>query len=631
MKFLVYLMTLILFSTAVAQSPTIVQGSYISNVFGNSNFIKNPNAQSGLTSVTVSSAAVVRSLTTPLMAASEFTITTSSTTGFADWEARAFDVGMKYQICEARFTYRGFSTGTTTAQVISGASTVIASQVLIPSTDPRVVSIVFNCGDLSQTTKLRLQQATANLTGANEIGGIYMGLATNMANVAQAELAGATEYGGCSGQFSVTSTSFAPQSTVASCTLNNFGSATTITKDLSITIPNAKPGFYQIHANILPYSVAVGNGCYWSIKEDTSGYLSGSTFASPSTGFGAAPLGASQLSASYNNTTTSTRTWRVVARSSSGACQIDPTVASLIISVYRFPTASEQVLTPNITSSWGAVVHTSGNQTLHSGSAEPTTFSSFNSATWNQPSRLKGKAAVTTTNSGNDLGFSVPNLPVGNYEMKISGAINTVTGGSGFTSICNFRVRETTTDSTVIAYQHNGESTPGTGTRDYVTSGVGMFTNNSVATRNFIVEASKFHDTTATNNSGCEIFTSSSPTGASYNTYISFTIQPLDYQLPLPVFIDQTPYTVTAISLTAPVAPYGRFEASGAGTTITLFGCSATTKGYNVEVKRIDASNNITVSRSGSDTIDGATTDLLAVNFQATQYVCNGSGGWRRF
>jgi hypothetical protein len=37
MKFLVYLMTL-LFSTAVAQNPTILQGNYVSNVFGNSNF-----------------------------------------------------------------------------------------------------------------------------------------------------------------------------------------------------------------------------------------------------------------------------------------------------------------------------------------------------------------------------------------------------------------------------------------------------------------------------------------------------------------------------------------------------------------------------------------------------------------
>ena len=111
----------------------------------------------------------------------------------------------------------------------------------------------------------------------------------------------------------------------------------------------------------------------------------------------------------------------------------------------------------------------------------------------------------------------------------------------------------------------------------------------------------------------------------------AFQLIPIDYQLPLPTYIDQTPYTVTATSVTAPTAPYGRFEASGSGTTITLFACTTSTKGYNVEVKRVDASNNITVARSGTDTIDGATSDILSVNYQATQYVCNGSGGWRRF
>lgn len=644
MRFLVYLVTILLFSTAVAQNPTILQGNYITNVFGQANFIKNPNAlllgssTTNNPNVTTSSATVTRSTTTPLVATSEFTVTTSTSSGFAEWQTRAFDQGMKNQICEARFIYRGFSTGTTTAQVYRG-SAAIAQQVLTPSTDAQTVSITFPCGDLAATPTFRLQQSGANLTGVNEIGGIYMGLATNLSTVAQATLAGATEYSGCAAQFSVTSSSYAAFPAVASCTLNNFGAATTSTKDLSVTIPNAQPGWYLIVANILPYTSAVNSSCYWSIREDTSGYLSGSTYSNPSTGFGVSALGASQLSAVYNNTLTTTRTWRVVARSAGtlSSCSVDPNVnyGTPLISVYRFPTASETVLTPNVTSSWGGVVYTNQNQTLFTGVAPSGTRSYYNSASWNQTTLLKGKAQVSTTNGGNALGFSIPNLPAGRYKVEFSGLLgahNNASASVGAWTYCNFYIRETTT-GTDIARQSHQDHSYSSGvtdeTRDYINSFAGIFDNTSVGTRDFIIEAMKFQDNTSGSGGGCQAF--SQTTASNYNTNLTFLLTPLDYQLPLPIFIDQTPYTVTATSLSVATAPYARVEASGAGTTITLFGCTASTKGYSVEVKRVDASNNITVSRSGSDTIDGATTDLLAVNFQATQYVCNGSGGWRRF
>jgi len=171
---------------AGAQNPTILQGNYISNVFGQSNFILNPNAQTNVANVTVSSATVTRSTTTPLVATTEFNITTSTATGYADWATRTFDAGMKNQNCEARFTYRGFSVGSTTVQIRQGSNTV-AQLTLTASTDPRIASINFPCGDLSAATTLRVQQATASLTGTNELSGLYLGLATNQANVAQAQ------------------------------------------------------------------------------------------------------------------------------------------------------------------------------------------------------------------------------------------------------------------------------------------------------------------------------------------------------------------------------------------------------------------------------------------------------------
>ena len=99
----------LLFSTAVAQNPTILQGSYISNVFGNSNFVKNPNAQTNVANVTTVTATVTRSTTTPLVATSEFNVAIGTANGTATWATRAFDAGMKGQNCEARFSYRGFA------------------------------------------------------------------------------------------------------------------------------------------------------------------------------------------------------------------------------------------------------------------------------------------------------------------------------------------------------------------------------------------------------------------------------------------------------------------------------------------------------------------------------------------
>ena len=114
MRVLSYLVLLLMFSVASAQTPTILQGDYISNVFGNSNFILNPNAQTSncttsgtitCANVTVTNASITRVTTTPLVARTEFNVAITSANGTATWATRAFDAGMKGQNCEARFSY----------------------------------------------------------------------------------------------------------------------------------------------------------------------------------------------------------------------------------------------------------------------------------------------------------------------------------------------------------------------------------------------------------------------------------------------------------------------------------------------------------------------------------------------
>jgi hypothetical protein len=169
-----------------AQNPTILQGNYVSNVFGQANFVLNPNAQTNVANVAVTNATRTRSTTTPLVATTEFNVTITSANGTATWATRSFDAGMKNQNCEARFSYRGFQ-ATSKAQIKQGAN-VVAELTLTPSaTDPRIASINFPCGDLSAATTFVITDS-ATLSGVHEIGGIYVGLATNQANVAQAEV-----------------------------------------------------------------------------------------------------------------------------------------------------------------------------------------------------------------------------------------------------------------------------------------------------------------------------------------------------------------------------------------------------------------------------------------------------------
>jgi hypothetical protein len=207
-------------------------------------------------------------------------------------------------------------------------------------------------------------------------------------------------------------------------------------------------------------------------------------------------------------------------------------IGTVSIAVYRFPTSSELVVTPERQNVWGGVVYTNQQQSIFIGSTAGTTRSYFNNAAWNQPTLLKGKAAVSTTNSGNALGFSIPNLPVGQYKLEISGLIGAGQGGSATVNIdtkCNFYIKETTTSTDVARQAHQDWSvTTSTNeeTRDWINSFSGVFNNTSVGTRDFILEAMKFNDASGTNGF-CQAF-SQTNAGAAINSNITFLLTPLD-------------------------------------------------------------------------------------------------------
>jgi len=499
--------------------------------------------------VTVSSASATRSTTTPLVATSEWNVTVTSANGTATWATRSFDEGMKNQNCETRFTYRGFQ-ATSKAQIKQGAN-VVAELVLTPSaTDPRIASINFPCGDLSSATTFVITDS-ATLSGINEIGGIYVGLATNQANLAQAEnVVRVTQ-----------STGQAIPTGVATTIIWNI-----VNKDVygeynaSTGVFKAKrAGTYLISAAVLWGLVSIAAGEIRYIDFSKNGATIATTWW--------------QADAASNRYTNNqiTSTIDLVAgdeikinayNNASGTRNLHASSSFNYLSISRLPSSSELVVTPETQNVWGGVSYTSGLQLLFNGVADPTAFSPFTSATWNQPTMLKGKAQVTTTNSGNDLGFSIPNLPIGNYEVSVVGALNSIAGTTSGV-VCNYRIRETTTNTDVVKYSHGGMFASGVITRDYVSGANGVFNNTSVATRNFILEASKFQDSSAANTSQCEAYTNTAPTGASYNTQISILLKPIDNASNSALYV-QGPVKAAATGTAIPAGYVGeKIEATG--------------------------------------------------------------------
>jgi hypothetical protein len=399
---------------AGAQNPTILQGNYVSNVFGQSNFILNPNAQTNTANVTVSNATVTRSTTTPLVATTEFTITTSTATGYADWATRTFDAGMKNQNCEARFTYRGFSVGSTTVQIRQGSNTV-AQLTLTASTDPRIASINFPCGDLSSATTLRVQQATASLTGTNELSGLYLGLATNQANVAQAEFVGSLVWPNSSAVTNITATSFTAFSNIGTTptVLGNVAASGTAPK---VTISNLKPGNYRI-------IISGMNFCFNGIVDSTCVYR----LTDGTTAFGS-EIGVRTISAlsaaggiqgqtqntftfdfQYTGAVTS-KTFQLEAKVVSGGearIETGSTYGGYQISVYRFPTSSELVVTPERQNTFGEISGTG---------VDPTTTSSTYVTPAGFTLYTNGKCLADGTN----LACKISTLPPGSYKVDVS-------------------------------------------------------------------------------------------------------------------------------------------------------------------------------------------------------------------
>lgn len=260
--FFILLMTLVINYADAQTAVRVLDADYISNVYSFSNFVKNPNAKNGALNVTATgTASASQSKTTPLVEATEFVVSLNSG-AFLTWSMRQFDAALKNQVCEARYTYRGFTSGTTTAQFLLG-STIIASKTLTPTADARTELFTFACGDLTQTPSFRLAQTSANTSGTNEIGGIYVGKILEEASVprvwgvARSTTGYTYQYFGSADPTGFNSTP-APASAY---TTSYFGDAAapTGTNEVGFSFTNLPIGAYMVSVNGALYGTTASN------------------------------------------------------------------------------------------------------------------------------------------------------------------------------------------------------------------------------------------------------------------------------------------------------------------------------------------------------------------------------------
>lgn len=188
---------------------------------------------------------------------------------------------------------------------------------------------------------------TAGDTTAIYIDECFLGdaRAVNLQNVSQAEFVGSITFGtDCT--WATTSGSFANFSGDSSCTTTALGSVSAIAGVRpGVTITNAKPGNYLVMFAGAVYRGGADYSCAYRFYDGTT--ASGGTGMSYDTSYSTD----STFHANFQYATSGTRTIELQMLSSNGSntCQLNYPTGSYTkeILVYRFPTYSEQAITPD--------------------------------------------------------------------------------------------------------------------------------------------------------------------------------------------------------------------------------------------------------------------------------------------
>lgn len=455
--------------TAFAQLRTNDSQQFL-NASPTRNYIRNSGAEKNVANVTLGgSMAVTRTTTTPIEGSAEFTVDGAATNDTADFTAETFQLGLSGQNCVASFTYEG-DASLYTARARIGTSNVASLALSNVASGTQRVNINFPCGDGSSAMVLRIEN-TGAAGAAFRMDSLYVGLATNLTQVAQAQWIGSLLWpvtANClwSGTTTGAFTSFSADTDCGTATVAGSASQPA-TKIPGVTFASLPPGEYLVifTANMAKIG-ADGNLRSFRIFDGTTGSneqagINGSV----------ALMQAHQIAARFSYTTAQsniTFQLQYYTNNASGvSIENGLTGYQTNFNVYRYPTSTELAVRSDL-AAWKVDATIAGSSNPQLGTVDVTSFTELaaaslgltnNPGTQNIPAQILCSATNpptgTTCSAGNES-VGVAFTPTGSFPQDVLACVSfasSITTGAGGEWGVGFQVIETPTNAQTISQE----------------------------------------------------------------------------------------------------------------------------------------------------------------------------------
>jgi hypothetical protein len=331
---------------------------------------------------------------------------------------------------------------------------------------------------------VRFTQNTGSNTSTLNVANLYLGQATNVGTVAQAELVGTVRATGCSAFWSSTSSSWSNFSPVSGCTYTTTGSILPPTTNIpGFRLVNQKPGKYvfrfiggagQFGVMTTVCMFRFSDGINNSEMNNTDIYNAANIVPI---------LGGNII---YNQAIQdNTIQIQSIRTSGSGQCIIHVGgTNSITIEVYRYPLDSEIAVRPETQNVYGGVKYISNTTDIASSGVATNTRTILTVTNLQNIASYIGAAKPCSTPDQMCIRFE--NLPAGDYLVKATGyAESDVDGTDCFFSINDISLSSVPPESRVL-------QTSGTRINTTIHN---YFSYNSVGTREFAVYARRYNGT----------------------------------------------------------------------------------------------------------------------------------------
>jgi hypothetical protein len=329
-----------------AQLQDVVPGKYTPGFYSVQNFIKNPNCFANTRNIsTTATGAIARTTSSPLEGPASCSLSGTATADKVIFSGRIFDKALSGQNCELKFAYLG---NASKWKVYAQSSSIAVSQSLQledSGTTPKLVSILYPCGDASAAVDIAFE-STGTPLPSFKVTSVYTGLATNMASVSQAKLLGVVKVTGCSTYWTGPTTSYASFTAQTGCVYTTEGLALAPSTNIpAIRFATLAAGDYVIEYNGMADSAGTNDQPFFQFFDGTNTTRESDA---PYTNSSHAGTPIIRQSISYT-AAQSNVTLQLRAKMSTGSPRVAGTTAIPgVFKVWYFPPASQVVLAPSM-------------------------------------------------------------------------------------------------------------------------------------------------------------------------------------------------------------------------------------------------------------------------------------------